>query len=220
MLSATRAFACARASAHHHVLACARTISLGLRSPALSSACRRLHLGPPIAATAASAVRSTGPVVALLTPRPPPLLHLVVGTRRWLSPGRHRQGGARAQPVKRIIKKANRSNWQLPTKKYKLKSHKGALKRFYLRGDGTFMHKAAGKQHLMAGASRRRQTKRMLNHRPVLARGIVKKLHRLLPYGTTMQPPRKYVQPLFWERTEGWTEAIAASKRPPKAARG
>jgi ribosomal protein L35 len=121
-------------------------------------------------------------------------------------------GGARAQP-RRLVVKLKRDPFK--HRKFKLKSHRGALKRFYQKADGTFMHKAAGKNHLMAGGSRRRQTYRLLAHRPVTTKGIIKKLKRLMPYGTTMQPPRRYVQPLMWERPEGWTEAVAASKLAP-----
>ena len=99
-------------------------------------------------------------------------------------------------------------------KKYKLRSHKGALKRFYKTGSGDYYHKAVGKKHLMAGASRRRQTYRKLSHVKVTARGIIKKLDRLMPYGTTMIPPKRSRQPLLWERPERWTDSVTASKRP------
>ena len=104
---------------------------------------------------------------------------------------------------------------KLDTRKKKLKSHQGAKKRFYQLADGTFMHHAAGKRHLMAGASRRRQTYRLLAHRPITTKGDTKKLNRLLPHGTTMMRTHRYKNPLMWERPDGWTERVLASKQPP-----
>lgn len=114
-------------------------------------------------------------------------------------------GGARAQPIRKEVKLRRQP------KPGKLKSHKGALKRFYQTGDGTFMHKAAGKRHMMCGASRRRQTRSMIAHRAVTAKGIIRKLKRLMPYGTTMRPPRRHVEKVVWERPEGWAEAVQAA---------
>ena len=102
-------------------------------------------------------------------------------------------------------------------RKTKVKSHQGALKRFFQSADGTYWHKAAGKRHLNAGSSRRRQMRRKLALRPVEAKGIIRKLRKLLPYGTVIKPPGKYVQPKMWARPEGWAEAVAASKRAPHA---
>jgi ribosomal protein L35 len=195
--------------------------SAAARSPIAAAAAttwgRTLHIcaaAPPASASpvgllpTGTALRATSAISALF------------GARRWRkaasragrAQSRHKMGAARAQP-RRVVVKLRRDPFK--HRKFKLKSHQGALKRFYQKGDGTFMHKSAGKSHLMAGSSRRRQTYRLLAHRPVTAKGIIKKLKRLMPYGTTMQPPRKYVQPRMWERPEGWTEAVAASKLAP-----
>ena len=64
----------------------------------------------------------------------------------------------------------------------KAKSHKGAKRRFKLRGDGTWTHTAAGKGHLQAGL-RRRSTLAKRKPRVVKLKGLIKKLRRLLPYG-------------------------------------
>lgn len=132
----------------------------------------------------------------------------VTGTRN-MSSGKHRRGGARAAPERKVPKLRRQ-----PSKKYKLKSHKGALKRFYQTGHGTFVHKASGKKHLQAGASRRRQTLRKKAHRPVLAKGIERKLRRLLPYGTTLQPPPRHSgNSILWERPDDWREQVEAAAR-------
>ena len=68
------------------------------------------------------------------------------------------------------------------TAKKKLKTHKGAAKRFFLRGDMTWKFTRAGKKHLMAGASRRRQTAKKLKKGTVTAKGFIKKLFKLMPY--------------------------------------
>lgn len=65
----------------------------------------------------------------------------------------------------------------------KLKSHKGAKRRFKLRGDGSWTHRAAGKSHLQVGL-RRRSILAKRKPRVVKLKGLVKKLRRLLPYGT------------------------------------
>ncbi len=95
-------------------------------------------------------------------------------------------GGARALPVRKPFNKRRQPE------KYKLKSHKGALKRFYQVGDGTFMHRQAGKKHLQTGTSRSRQSHRKLKHKAVTTKGIIKKLRRLMPYGATMRPPPRH----------------------------
>jgi len=143
-------------------------------------------------------------------PTPAPLLQLLSGARRWKGRGNHKMGGARAQPIRK--KPKLRRNPELG-KKYKLKSHKGALKRFYQKGDGTFMHKACGKRHLQAGTSRKRQTLRKMAHRPVTAKGIIKKLKRLMPYGTTLQPAPRFKVSRLWERPDDWRERVAAAVR-------
>ena len=102
--------------------------------------------------------------------------------------------------------------------KHKLKSHMGAMKRFFQKADGSWWHKAAGKNHLMAGSSRRRQTARKLQWRQVTTKGDIKKLNRLMPYGGRMEPPSQpgrpgHPQSRLWERPEGWTELFFAAKR-------
>ena len=157
---------------------------------------------PPWAACSPSAVGSSSPS----------LLHNVLSLSvRWKG-GTHK-AKAHSRPPRYRKKPKIRNGATQRGETYKLKSHKGALKRFYQLKDGTFMHKAAGKNHLMAGASRRRQTRRLIKHRPVTTKGIIKKLRKLMPYGTTMTPPPKYVQPLMWDRPEGWTDLFYAAKR-------
>lgn len=86
------------------------------------------------------------------------------------------------------------------------------MKRFYQKGDGTFMHKAAGKKHLQAGTSRRRQTLRKMAHRPVTTRRIIKKLKRLMPYGSTTQPATRWKISRLWDRPADWKERVAAAE--------
>ena len=170
----------------------------------------------PLASHFSSAPSSSSSSSSLSLSRPPTATSggggtfgsLLAVARRWKSGGGHRRGGARAQPVRKTPKLKRK-----PVGKYKLKSHKGALKRFYQTGDGTFVHKAAGKKHLQAGTSRRRQTLRKKAHRPVLARGIERKLRRLMPYGTTLQPPRRHTVSVLWERPDNWTELVAAAAK-------
>lgn len=95
--------------------------------------------------------------------------------RTLKSAGGHRKGSARAQPTRIPYKKKLR-------KKIKLKTHGGAKKRFMQRGDGTWKHKAIGKQHLMAGTSRRRQTLRKRKKVIITNKGLIARLHRLMPY--------------------------------------
>ncbi len=75
------------------------------------------------------------------------------------------------------------------------------------------MHRQAGKKHLQTGTSRSRQSHRKLKHKAVTTKGIIKKLRRLMPYGSTLVPPPKYKQPLMWDRPEGWTEMFYAAKQ-------
>lgn len=106
---------------------------------------------------------------------PRPSLAALVGADRSMATGGHRKGGARAQPTGKGV---------ASKKKYKLKSHSGARKRFKLRGDGTWVHQASGKKHLMAGASRSRQTLRKRKKTVVKTKGYIRMLRRLLPYGS------------------------------------
>ena len=186
-------------------IACATRLasSLALRQPSA------LLLRGPCAMPLSTAVVGAQCLVA----RPASLLQLLAGACRWKSrPGNHKLGGSRAAPKRKGVKlKRNPGN-------IKLKSHKGALKRFYQRGDGTFMHKACGKKHLQAGTSRRRQTLRKLKHRPVTAKGIIKKLRRLMPYGTTLQPKPRFKVSVLWERPVDWHEKVAAAMAAAQAA--
>jgi large subunit ribosomal protein L35 len=66
-------------------------------------------------------------------------------------------------------------------KKYKLKTYKGASKRFRLTGSGKLMRTKGGKSHLRRRKSKRTKTKlgTMLE---VSARGDRKRVMRLAPY--------------------------------------
>ena len=179
-------------------------------------------LQPPLGTSFRTQMQQGGapsPMAALLGAAPwrasqVPLLQLLSGARRHSHrkdgvDGRGaRMGGARAQPI-RAKPKLKRPGVQT---KYKLKTHKGAMKRFYQKGDGTFMHKAAGKKHLQAGTSRRRQTLRKMAHRPVTTRRIIKKLKRLMPYGSTTQPATRWKISRLWDRPADWKERVAAAE--------
>ena len=67
-------------------------------------------------------------------------------------------------------------------RKQKLKSHRGARKRFKMRDDGRWVHWRIGRQHLVTGVSgavRRRKRKPKLVHGNKWQR----KLRMLMPYG-------------------------------------
>uniref|UniRef100_A0A7S2DR38 50S ribosomal protein L35 n=1 Tax=Haptolina brevifila TaxID=156173 RepID=A0A7S2DR38_9EUKA len=209
---ACRASACRNAAASR-LLAPAHagvpSLLSGLVTARASSICVPAMLAticdPPQAATALpsnSAFQSGSQLLPHRQTASP--LWLLSGARRWKSRGGHRKGGARAQPERKGIKMKRN-----PVK-YKLKSHKGALKRFFQRSDGTFVHKAAGKKHLMAGASRRRQSSRLMAYREVLSKGIARRLRRLMPYGTTLQPPPRHRRTIMWEKPADWREQVEA----------
>ena len=130
----------------------------------------------------------------------------LAGARRNMSRRTRHKSGA---PPRRTVSKLRRN----PAKPPKLKSHKGALKRFFQTADGTFYHKAAGKRHLQTGTSRRRQTLRKLKFKAITTKGITKKLNKLMPYGTVRKPPPAYKQPLMWERTDDWQATVAAATK-------
>jgi large subunit ribosomal protein L35 len=65
--------------------------------------------------------------------------------------------------------------------KGKLKTHRGAAKRFKITGTGKIVRKQAGKRHLLTGKSPRR--KRSLETTAPVHSGETKMLRRLLPYG-------------------------------------
>ena len=192
-----------------------------------SSLCRALLHTTTSVAAPTMLVRSASPQLSPLGLVGARRNLIKMGTKRFLRSKKlkkHKQGKAGAPP-KRRIPKVEKLQHLWPGKR-KLKSHHGALKRFYqlevpkmykgkLLPKGTFMHKAMGKNHLQAGSSRRRHTARKMAHRPVLTRGFDRRLQKLMPYGTTMQPPAKYVQPFFWEKTEEFVVGKAASKPAP-----
>lgn len=65
-------------------------------------------------------------------------------------------------------------------KKMKLKTHKGASKRFKKTGTGKITRSAAFKRHILT--SKTTKSKRHLRGSKVVADGDVKKLERMLPY--------------------------------------
>ncbi len=145
------------------------------------------------------------PTPTLLSARP-----LAIGALVQLGPAPPMAPPRRSQHSSAVFyrrpPKRRRAKTKGDPQKLKLKSHKGALKRFYQLADGTFIHKAIGKKHLQARKSRHRQTLRKRRYRVVKQPGIIRKLKKLLPYGTTMQLPPKHTTPLMWERPEGWAE--------------
>ena len=72
---------------------------------------------------------------------------------------------------------------QKKQRKFKLKTHSGAGKRYKLRADGRFVHWQIGRNHLMAGSSRSRQTLKKRGSVVLKGNGMQKKLRKLMPYG-------------------------------------
>lgn len=70
---------------------------------------------------------------------------------------------------------------KVKTKKYKIKTYKGASKRFRLTGSGKLVRTKGGKSHLRRRKSARTkaQLSRMLE---VTSRGDIKRVKRLAPY--------------------------------------
>ena len=64
----------------------------------------------------------------------------------------------------------------------KLKTHKGAKRRFYITGTGKVMHRKGSRSHLRIRKSKR--AKRMLTGKLMASEPMQKRVHRLLPYGT------------------------------------
>ncbi len=62
----------------------------------------------------------------------------------------------------------------------KLKSHRGASKRFRRTGTGKIMRRKAGRRHILT--SKRRDRKRRLKGAAPAPKVTVKSLERLLPY--------------------------------------
>ena len=65
-------------------------------------------------------------------------------------------------------------------KKLKLKTHRGAAKRFKRTKNGTFLRGAAFKQHILTSKTRKR--KRRLRGSTTVAEVDAPKLARMLPY--------------------------------------
>ena len=63
----------------------------------------------------------------------------------------------------------------------KLKTHKGANKRFKRTGSGKLMRKKAGRRHILT--SKARDRKRRLKGSAVVESGFTYALSRMLPYG-------------------------------------
>ena len=62
------------------------------------------------------------------------------------------------------------------------KLHSGAKKRFKLRGDGRWVYTMTGRNHLLAGSSRSRQTLKKRKKKAISAKAIQKTMHLLQPY--------------------------------------
>jgi large subunit ribosomal protein L35 len=65
-------------------------------------------------------------------------------------------------------------------KKQKLKTHKGAAKRFKKSGTGKILRGAAFKRHILT--SKTTKSKRQMRGTAVVADADAPKLHRMLPY--------------------------------------
>jgi large subunit ribosomal protein L35 len=65
----------------------------------------------------------------------------------------------------------------------KLKTHKGAARRFYITGTGKVMHRKGSRSHLRLHKSKR--AKRLLTGKMMAAKPMQKRVHRLLPYGVS-----------------------------------
>ncbi len=63
----------------------------------------------------------------------------------------------------------------------KLKTHKGAAKRFKISGNGKILRSKAFKSHLLSGKARKR--KRSLKKKAVVDKTSAQAIRRLLPYG-------------------------------------
>lgn len=64
--------------------------------------------------------------------------------------------------------------------KYKIKTHSGAKRRFYVTGRGKLMHRKCHLSHLRR--KKRPGTLRLLGDKRVASPANVKRLRRLLPY--------------------------------------
>ena len=63
----------------------------------------------------------------------------------------------------------------------KLKTHKGAKRRFYITGTGKVMHRKGRISHLRSRMSKR--AKRQISNKQMAADPMQHRVHRLLPYG-------------------------------------
>jgi large subunit ribosomal protein L35 len=63
----------------------------------------------------------------------------------------------------------------------KLKTHKGAARRFHITGTGKVMHRKGHISHLRSAKSKR--AKRQIANKMMAADPMQKRVHRLLPYG-------------------------------------
>jgi large subunit ribosomal protein L35 len=65
----------------------------------------------------------------------------------------------------------------------KLKTHKGAKRRFYITGTGKVMHRKGSRSHLRTRKSKRALVK--ITGKLMASRPMQKRVHRLLPYGVS-----------------------------------
>ena len=63
----------------------------------------------------------------------------------------------------------------------KLKSHKGAKRRFHITGTGKVMHRKGHISHLRTRKSK--NARRQIDKKLVASDSMQKRVHRLLPYG-------------------------------------
>ncbi len=63
----------------------------------------------------------------------------------------------------------------------KLKTHKGAKRRFYITGTGKVMHRKGSRSHLRTRKSKR--ALRALEGKLMASAPMQKRVHRLMPYG-------------------------------------
>jgi large subunit ribosomal protein L35 len=63
----------------------------------------------------------------------------------------------------------------------KLKTHKGAKRRFHITGTGKVMHRKGSISHLRTRKSK--VARRSLDKKMVASDSMQKRVHRLLPYG-------------------------------------
>jgi large subunit ribosomal protein L35 len=63
----------------------------------------------------------------------------------------------------------------------KLKTHKGAKRRFHITGTGKVMHRKGGISHMRKRKAKR--AKNLIDKKIMAADPMQKRVHRLLPYG-------------------------------------